>query len=87
MADGEADKESLQTPRPGPAGLVSPSAGPEETVRAAIVGTSQAVRRYLFGMCGDWHEAQDLAQEALLKAWEKRGSFAGRACAKTWIFT
>ena len=58
-----------------------------ESMRAALGESASAVRRFLFGMCGDWHEAEDLAQEALLKAWRKRESFDGRANVKTWIFT
>ncbi len=38
-------------------------------------------------MCGDWAEAEDLAQEAMLRAWKSRHRFDGRARAKTWIFT
>lgn len=57
-----------------------------EEVRAALGQAAPAVRRYLFGMCGDWHEAEDLAQDALLKAWGKRDTFDGRADVKTWIF-
>ena len=58
---------------------------PDE-VRAALCESGPAVRRYLFGMCGDWHEAEDLAQETLLKAWQKRAGFDGRANPRTWIF-
>ena len=57
-----------------------------EEVRAALNVAAPAVRRFLFGMCGCWHEADDLTQDALLKAWRKRDSFDGRAAAKTWIF-
>jgi RNA polymerase sigma-70 factor (ECF subfamily) len=57
-----------------------------EEVRAALNVAAPAVRRFLFGMCGCWHEADDLTQDALLKAWRKRDSFHGRAAAKTWIF-
>ncbi len=59
----------------------------EEVLRAWITKSASAVRRFLFGMCGNWHEAEDLAQEALLKAWRKRDSFDGRASVSTWIFT
>jgi len=57
-----------------------------EALRAALGASGPAVRRYLFGMCGDWDAAEDLAQEALLRAWRRRDSFDGRAEATTWIF-
>ena len=44
------------------------------------------VRRYLFSMSGDWHRAQDLAQEVILKAWARRATFNGRSELKTWTF-
>jgi len=56
-------------------------------VRAAIAAAAAPVRRFLFGMCGDWDEAADLAQGALLKAWEKRDRFDGRCAVRTWVFT
>jgi RNA polymerase sigma-70 factor (ECF subfamily) len=56
-------------------------------MRAALVAAAPAVRRFLFTMCGDWHQADDLAQEALLRAWRKRESYNGRAAVQTWVFT
>jgi len=55
-------------------------------VRRGLIDAAPAVRRFIFGMCGDWHVAEDVAQEAMLKAWRSRGSFDGRADARTWIF-
>ena len=55
-------------------------------MRAAVSDAGGAVRRFLFGMCGDWHVAEDLAQESLLKAWRSRASFDGRANVRTWVF-
>ena len=63
-----------------------PPARRDESLRLAIVEAAPAVRRYLFGLCGHWHEAEDLAQESLLKAWARRETFDGRAAARTWIF-
>ena len=57
-----------------------------DEMRAAVSDAGGAVRRFLFGMCGDWHVAEDLAQESLLKAWRSRASFDGRANVRTWVF-
>jgi RNA polymerase sigma-70 factor (ECF subfamily) len=57
-----------------------------DEVRTGIVDSAAAVRRFLFGMCGDWNQAEDMAQEALLKAWARRQSFGGRSNVRTWVF-
>ncbi len=62
------------------------ASGGTEALRAAVVDAAAGVRRYLFGLCGDWHLAEDMTQQALLKAWAHRESFDGRAEARTWIF-
>jgi RNA polymerase sigma-70 factor, ECF subfamily len=57
-----------------------------DEMRAAVSDTGPAVRRFLFGMCCDWHVAEDLAQESLLKAWRSRANFNRRANVRTWVF-
>jgi RNA polymerase sigma-70 factor (ECF subfamily) len=64
-----------------------PAPPPTDEVRAAVIEAATSVRRFLFGMCGDWDRAEDLAQEAALKAWRGRESFNGRSDVRTWLFT
>ncbi len=37
-------------------------------------------------MLGSVHEAEELAQEALLRAWQHRATFEGRAPLRTWLY-
>jgi RNA polymerase sigma-70 factor, ECF subfamily len=46
-----------------------------------------SVRRFSFSFCKDWTEADDLAQEALLRAYRAIGSFQGEASITTWLYT
>ena len=80
MANSKAGSDPRETAQ-------QPSPQDEPALRAAITDAAAAVRRYLFGMCGRWELAEDLAQEALLKAWSRRDSFGGRCDVRTWIFT
>ena len=63
-----------------------PPPGDAPRFRAELAEAAPAVRRFLFGLCGDWHRSEDLSQEALLSAWRKRDSFDGRAGLRTWVF-
>ena len=60
----ESDPSSEGSPRAERSGSAHRGA-----LRSALTEAAPAVRRYLFGMCGRWDEAEDLSQEALLKAW------------------
>lgn len=82
-----SDSEATTNCRADAAAGAAQAAPPEEALRAALGEAAPAVRRYLFGMCGDWHEAEDLAQDVLLRAWAGRAGFDGRARVGTWVFT
>ena len=74
---------------PGRAGRAgqTPAAEGEESLRQALADAFPAVRRYVFVLCGQWDQAEEVAAEAMLKAWRGRAGFDGRADARTWIFT
>lgn len=46
-----------------------------------------SVRRFAFSFCGSWSDADDLAQEVLLKAYRSIGAFEGRSSLSTWLYT
>ncbi|MHC3818519.1 SigE family RNA polymerase sigma factor [Streptomyces sp. DT9] len=43
--------------------------------------------RQLYAMTGDLAEAQDVVQEAFIKAWDRRGRFSGAPSQEAWIRT
>ncbi len=62
---------------------------PEQQLFATIVTAHQeALRRLLRRLTGgDAMRADDLAQEAFVKAWQSRHSFRGEASVGTWLMT
>ena len=54
---------------------------------AAVTPVQEPLRRFLRGLCrGDSAEADDLAQEALVKAYLAGSAFRGEAKFSTWLF-
>lgn len=52
-----------------------------------VEGCLDPLRRFLLVLCGgDKAEADDIAQEAVMKAWARRSMFGGRAKFSTWLF-
>lgn len=45
----------------------------------------RAVRAFLRRACGDPSEAEDLAQETFILAWEKIGAFRGDSSVRSWL--
>jgi len=46
-----------------------------------------SLRRFVFSLSTNWQDADDIAQEALLKAFRAFPSFDGRASLSTWLYT
>lgn len=55
----------------------------EELIRPHL----DSVRRFVFSLSSSWQDADDITQEALLKAFRAFPAFDGRASLSTWLYT
>ena len=69
--------------------FASPSARPtpldEEDFKRQVVASIPVLRSFSRGLCGDMARGDDLAQDALLKAWQHRAQFTPGTNFKGWI--
>ncbi len=56
-----------------------------EITTEQLMSAADALFAYALSRVSDHHEAEDLVQETLVTAWEKRGSFDGRSQLRTWL--
>ena len=49
-----------------------------------VLETQKPLVRFCCQMVEDWAEAEDMAQEAYIRAWEKRAGFKGESSLLTW---
>jgi RNA polymerase sigma-70 factor (ECF subfamily) len=80
--------ETKNAPKPKEArgGRSSPSPADEKEFRDELVGTIPHLRAFARSLCNDPTQADDLAQEALAKAWKARDSFEPGTSIKAWTF-
>jgi RNA polymerase sigma-70 factor (ECF subfamily) len=83
--------ESNEMARPAPRKQSSGSDGEiaasnEKGFRDQLVGVIPHLRAFARSLCKDPTQADDLAQEALAKAWKARGSFEPGTSLKAWTF-
>ena len=70
----EKEKEEVTIPQP-------------DELRDAIVATIRHLRAFALSLSRDAQRADDLVQETLVKAWQKRQSFEEGTNLKAWLFT
>lgn len=58
-----------------------------DTFRADLLALIPFLRAFARSLCGNAESADDLAQEALVKAWQSRDSFVPGTNLKAWLFT
>ncbi|MBS2028459.1 MAG: RNA polymerase subunit sigma-70 [Deltaproteobacteria bacterium] len=61
-------------------------AGDEGAFRKLVEPFRRELTAHCYRMSGSLHDAEDLAQESLLRAWRGLGSFEGRASLRTWLY-
>ncbi len=66
--------------------LVEAARGGSGPAFERLVGRhQQAVRGFLRRTCGDWSDADDLAQETFVVAWSTLGRYKGEASVRSWL--
>lgn len=63
------------------------SGDPEKDFRDGLLELIPFLRAFSRSLCGDREMADDLAQEALAKAWQSRNTFRAGSNLKAWLFT
>jgi len=61
-------------------------AGDRETYRVLVERHSRNVYRLAYRMTGNRHDAEEIVQEAFLRAYQKLRQFAGKANFGTWVY-
>jgi RNA polymerase sigma-70 factor, ECF subfamily len=62
-------------------------ARPDKTVRATMLAAVPSLRAFAISLCGNVDRADDLVQEALLRAWANLESFEPGTNMSAWLFT
>jgi RNA polymerase sigma-70 factor, ECF subfamily len=60
---------------------------PDAQFRADLADAIQPLRVFARGLCGNRDLADDMAQEALVKAWAARASYQAGSNFRAWLFT
>src|SRR5256886_973589 len=78
----KSGEPSISAARPA-----SPTAEADEEFRKQLLELIPFLRAFSRSLCGDRELADDLAQDALAKAWQSRATFRAGSNLKAWLFT
>jgi RNA polymerase sigma-70 factor (ECF subfamily) len=65
--------------------VAAAQAGSSEAFSRLVERHQQALRAFLRRACGDWAQADDLAQETFLAAWSRIGRLKAGASVRAWL--
>lgn len=66
--------------------LTAARAGDQRAFATLAEGYRRELRVHCYRMVGAFEDAEDLVQDALLRAWTNRASFEGRSSFRTWLY-
>jgi RNA polymerase sigma-70 factor (ECF subfamily) len=66
--------------------VAAAQAGDERAFRALVEPYRRALDVHCYRMLGSVHDAEDVAQETLLRAWSSLGRFERRSSVQTWLY-
>jgi RNA polymerase sigma-70 factor (ECF subfamily) len=71
---------------PGDEALRAARAGDEGAFRRLVDPHRRELTAHCYRMSGSLHDAEDLLQESLLRAWKGLAAFEGRSSVRTWLY-
>src|SRR3954468_10486867 len=66
--------------------VAAAAAGDQDAFRRLVEPLRRELHLFCYRMLGSFDDAEDVLQEAQLKAWNHLGSFDGRASFRSWMF-